>query len=388
MFSKSLAIVALVAFAEARFGQEQCSPALGDIQAVTSGGQPGQAATIAGGAISNLLAAANPCDQLKTADNIVATLGNGADSIKAAKEFLNCEKNFNQFVQSTPTLCSDASLPSTAELRGVLPKIDPAVTGSDLANQLAAQSLTTPFNADGLSIADIFAAQGFSNFTTKDAAGNAGAAAASSASNAGASTGAAAASTNATAAASSDAGATADASNDDACDAEPVASAGTGSDAAAASNSTASTGSAGAASNATASTGSGASTATGGSDVTNTVSTVAGADFGLCNPGMKFESGINGRKATEFTFQAADAKISAIQQEALNFNIITNRICDELTNQCQANQAAKDLCKSTQASISSLGKVRTTADAWNTALGFAGQDTNPDKTSTVGEPTA
>ena len=51
MYMKSVALAALVAYAEARFGQEQCQPALGDIQGVTSGGQPGQADTIAGGAI-------------------------------------------------------------------------------------------------------------------------------------------------------------------------------------------------------------------------------------------------------------------------------------------------------------------------------------------------
>lgn len=48
---RTVALAALVAYAEARFGQEQCQPGLGDIQAVTSGGQPGQADTIAGGAI-------------------------------------------------------------------------------------------------------------------------------------------------------------------------------------------------------------------------------------------------------------------------------------------------------------------------------------------------
>jgi hypothetical protein len=66
----------------------------------------------------------------------------------------------------------------------------------------------------------------------------------------------------------------------------------------------------------------------------------------------------------------------------LNPNIITNRICDELTNQCQSNQAAKDVCQTAKAQILALGtRDRTTADAWNTALGFAGANTDPDGTA-------
>jgi hypothetical protein len=44
------------------FGQEQIPIAA--IQAVTSGGGPGVAATLAGSAISTLLAAANPCSKI------------------------------------------------------------------------------------------------------------------------------------------------------------------------------------------------------------------------------------------------------------------------------------------------------------------------------------
>jgi hypothetical protein len=104
-----------------------------------------------------------------------------------------------------------------------------------------------------------------------------------------------------------------------------------------------------------------------------------GADFGVCDPTIKFEGGLGGRPATEFTFQSQDPKIEAIQQEALNPNIITNRICDELLNQCGANQAALDLCDSAQAEILALGtRDVTTAETWNELLGFAGTVTNPD----------
>ncbi|KKY18200.1 hypothetical protein UCRPC4_g05085 [Phaeomoniella chlamydospora] len=386
MFMKSITIIALVALTEARFGQEQCQPALGDIQAVTSGGAPGEAATIAGGAISDLLAAANPCDQLKTADNIIATLGSGADAVKAAKEFINCEKNFNPFVQDTPTLCSDPTLPTTAALRGILSKIDPSIGGADVANQLAAQSLTTAFDATGKSMADVFAANGFSNFTTEDAAGNKDTAATGSAST---STGTSAETTTAAATAATTSAAADDTSADE-CVADSETSTSAAAAAAATTLTTVTTSAAAAAATSAATDSSTAEdpTATGGASITNTVSSIAGLDFGLCNPGMIFESGLNGRAATEFTFQAADSKIRAIQGEALNFNIITNRICDELTNQCESNQAAKDACATAQTAVIDLGRVRSTADTWNTMLGFDGQDTNPDNTSTEGEPTA
>ncbi len=131
-------------------------------------------------------------------------------------------------------------------------------------------------------------------------------------------------------------------------------------------------------------------------------STVAGADFGLCVPTMKFEGGLGGRPATEFTFLPIDPLCAQGQQEALNpsklsssffiqqllqsicspvlfLDIITNRICDQLTNVCESNDAAKTLCRSAQSQISALGtRDKTTADTWNTLLGFAGAVTNPD----------
>jgi hypothetical protein len=94
---------------------------------------------------------------------------------------------------------------------------------------------------------------------------------------------------------------------------------------------------------------------------------------------MKFEGGLGGRPPTEFTFQAIDPLVAKGQQEALNPNIITNRICDQLTNVCNANAAAKTACLDAKAQILALGtRDKSTADAWNTALGFAGTVTNPD----------
>lgn len=108
-------------------------------------------------------------------------------------------------------------------------------------------------------------------------------------------------------------------------------------------------------------------------------STIAGLDFGLCVPTMKFEAGLNNRATTEFTFQAIDPLVNKGQQEALNPSIITNRIKDQLTNVCGANAAAKSAAAAAQTMIAGLGtRDAATADKWNTALGFAGTNTNPD----------
>ncbi len=97
----------------------------------------------------------------------------------------------------------------------------------------------------------------------------------------------------------------------------------------------------------------------------------AAADFGACTPTMDFQLGRPGRKADEGTFLPTDPLVAKGQQDALNPNIITNRICDQLTNVCNANDAAKTLCTSAQAVVQGLGtKDATTADAFNKALGF------------------
>jgi len=110
-----------------------------------------------------------------------------------------------------------------------------------------------------------------------------------------------------------------------------------------------------------------------------------GLDFGTCTPTIKREPGLNGRKATEFTFQAIDPVVNKGQQEALNPNIITNRICDQLGNACGASDEAVAACLKAKADILALGtKDDSTANAWNTALGFAGTDINPDNAPQAG----
>ncbi|EXJ79246.1 hypothetical protein A1O3_08747 [Capronia epimyces CBS 606.96] len=103
------------------------------------------------------------------------------------------------------------------------------------------------------------------------------------------------------------------------------------------------------------------------------------ADFGLCIPTMKFEGGLGGRPAMDFSFLPADPLCAVGQQETLNPNIITNRICDRVSTVCGANQVAQTLCREAQMKIRTLGtRDKSTADTWNTLLGFAGALTNPD----------
>lgn len=61
MVAKHTLFLLVVALVEARFGQEQGNGAVQAIGALNDVGQPGQAATLAGGSIQHLLAAANPC---------------------------------------------------------------------------------------------------------------------------------------------------------------------------------------------------------------------------------------------------------------------------------------------------------------------------------------
>ncbi|KAL1743196.1 hypothetical protein HDZ31DRAFT_41504 [Schizophyllum fasciatum] len=92
------------------------------------------------------------------------------------------------------------------------------------------------------------------------------------------------------------------------------------------------------------------------------------ADFGSCStPEIEFGQGFDNRKET--SFQPAD-KTSFDHGSAQAIGIIAQFICDTLTNKCQANQAAKDLC--TQAQTAANGGTPKTggqADAFNAVFG-------------------
>ncbi|KAL6413365.1 circumsporozoite protein precursor [Ilyonectria robusta] len=297
---KITSLITLLAYAEARFGQEQIPvaavAALGD----AGFGDPGVAATIAGSIPGSLLAAASPCQKLTIADQIITELGTDQQVIDAAIGLVSAETNFNPFAVNVPFVCADATLPASAQLRGIVPLVDPAVTGSDVENANSATSVTTPFDAAGLSQAEqpTQCGGGASNATPTNNAGN---------------------------------GTAADGNNNN--------------------------------NNNDAATGGGAAVGT------------SNLDFGLCQPTMARVPGLNGRAATEFTFIPQDPLCAQGQQEALNPNIITNRICDQLINVCEASDEAIAACDDAQTQIEALGtRDQSTADTWNALLGFAGAD--------------
>ncbi|KAJ4266218.1 hypothetical protein NW762_004199 [Fusarium torreyae] len=483
---KTIAFALLLAYAEARFGQEQepvaAVQALGD----AGFGDPGAAATIAGSIPGSLLAAASPCDKLTIADKMITDLGTDQQVLDAAIGLVAAETNFNPFAVNKPFVCADASLPVTAALRGIVPLVDPAVTGSDTENANSATSKTTPFDAQGLSQAEVMIAQGFSNFTAvgadgqqvqlqgQDGAaggqGGAGSGAGADAgSGAGAGNGGAAAPSNGTVPDGQNGGqagngtdnaqdgGNADNNQDDGNDQDDDdcndgsdngnaddgaadggqnnqdGNAGNNNGAnngqqdnqdgqnnqdgqqnqdgqdngngqgnedgqqnqdgqdnqdgadqnggAAGDNGVADGGNAGNDGNANNGGNAGDNAGNGGNAGNGTADGNTGnLDFGVCQPTMAFIGGLNGRPADEFTFIPQDALVAEGQQEALNPNIITNRICDQLTNVCDASDEAKAACESAKAEIESLGtRDKSTADTWNALLGFAGVDSSQEQ---------
>ncbi|KAH0443139.1 hypothetical protein CcaCcLH18_01252 [Colletotrichum camelliae] len=379
---KTLLISALLAIAEARFDQEHIP--VSAVSSLQNVGNPGEAATLAGGIPGVLLAAANPCDKLTLADKIVTQLGDSAEVLDAAKGLVAAEQNFNRFVVSVPNICGDASLPATEALRGIVPLVDPAVTGSDTENANSATSKTTPFDATGLSVADVMKAQGFSNFTTAGAAAGGNAKAGNNNNNNNANNG----NTNNNANTGNNNANTGNTNDNVDCGNTGNANTGNTANTGNASNNTAdantgnnnnnnaNTGNTGNANTGNANTG-GAATggaATGGAATGGAATggaATGGADFGKCTPTMDFQLGRAGRKATEGTFLPTDPLVAQGQQDALNPNIITNRICDQLINVCGANDAAHQQCLDAKAQILASGdKSEAVATTFNGLLGF------------------
>ena len=95
-------------------------------------------------------------------------------------------------------------------------------------------------------------------------------------------------------------------------------------------------------------------------------------EFGTCSPAMDFQFGRPGRSATEGTFLPTDPTVAKGQQDALNPNIITNAICNNLINDCglTKDSPGETACLAAKAQIAALGtKDASTAAAWNAALG-------------------
>ncbi|PVI04735.1 hypothetical protein DM02DRAFT_585764 [Periconia macrospinosa] len=399
MVSKIFLIAAAIAYVEARFGQEQVPIAA--ISAV-QGGNPGQAATIAGAAISDLLGAANSCAKLATADKIFSDLGGGADALAAAIGMVTAEKNTNPFAGgNAQNVCGDASLPATQELRGITPLIDPAVDTDGGVAALSASSAQTPLDATGKSVFDLLDEAGFGNLVVSQAAaggaaaggaaagGNAGNANAGNA-NAGNAGNANAGNANAgnanagnanagNANAGNAAAGNAAAGNATACNADAGnAQQGQGKNnnagnANAGNNNNANAGNANAGNN---NANAGNNNANAGNNNANAGGAAAGgaaaggaADFGKCTPTIFRAGGLNGRPATEFTFQIQDPLARGGQGEALNPNIITNALCNQLTNVCDANQAAIDKCLDAKAQVQAAGtRDDSTVTLFNNAI--------------------
>lgn len=95
----------------------------------------------------------------------------------------------------------------------------------------------------------------------------------------------------------------------------------------------------------------------------------ADVSFGSCSvPEIEFGVGFDNRKET--SFQPSN-KQSYNHGSAQNIAIITQFICDTLTNSCQANQAAKDLCaNATQAAAAAAAKTGIQADVFNAVFGI------------------
>jgi hypothetical protein len=369
--------------------------------------------------------------QLTRADQIVTELGGGADAIAAAQGLVAAEKNTNPGQNgNAQNVCSDPTLPVTPELRGITPLIDPAVDVDGAAAALSQQSLGTPLNADGMSVFDLMDAAGLGALVNSQAAAGgaaaggaqaggaqaggaqaggaqaggaqaggaqAGGAQAGGAQAGGAQAGGAQQGQNANK--NKNQGAAAGNNNQGAANKKPGAAAVDDSvscnDGAAAGNATQNGGQDNQQqnnNNANANTGknqasggaaagqqnaaSGQQNAAAGQQ--NAAAGQGGADFGACTPTLTFQGGEGNRPATEFTFQIADPVARGGQGEALNPNIITNALCNQLTNVCSANEAAVSLCEDAKAQVEAAGtRNKSTADLFNTAIGFPGAVTNP-----------
>lgn len=253
-------------------------------------------------------------------------------------------------------VCGDATLPVTPELRGITPLIDPDVDVAGAVAALSASSAANPLDATGLSVFDLLDQAGLGDLVVSQAAAGGAAAGAGNnnnnqqANNNNNNNNNQQANNNQQqqqAPAAEDVANACDNVADDNQDAQQDAPADE-------------------------------EVANDNSNQQAAAGTLAGADFGLCTPTITFQGGEGNRPATEFTFQIADPLARGGQGEALNPNIITNALCNQLTNVCEANDAAKAACEDAKAQVEAAGtRNKSTADLFNSLLGFAGAVTNP-----------
>ncbi|RKO88474.1 hypothetical protein BDK51DRAFT_39533 [Blyttiomyces helicus] len=141
-----------------RFGQEQAVQLQSKLTAAIPHcqGFSSAAGQIGGESIGTLLAAADPCNKLRTADAAVAAAkAASCDAqglqivLDAAMDLVHGEKNFNPFVTNLDGVCLDASLPVTPELRGIPPLVDPRISPQafSIAVPAGAQAAAAKVNA-------------------------------------------------------------------------------------------------------------------------------------------------------------------------------------------------------------------------------------------------
>ncbi|EIN12770.1 hypothetical protein PUNSTDRAFT_37915, partial [Punctularia strigosozonata HHB-11173 SS5] len=115
-----------------------------------------------------------------------------------------------------------------------------------------------------------------------------------------------------------------------------------------------------------------ATTAAAADDATSTAASSAIGNFGSCSvPQIEFGVGFDNRKET--SFEPVD-KTSFNHGSAQNIDIITQFICDTLTNSCKADQTAKDTCAKAKAAADTVtAKTGGQADAFNAVFGITTQ---------------
>ncbi|KAI8980095.1 hypothetical protein BD414DRAFT_109879 [Trametes punicea] len=325
-----------------RFGQEH--PAVID---KLSSACPGEVCgTLAGAAITPLLAAQPECSQQDMADQIIDAAQQFDDATKAtmialAVEYRQAEKNTPpDFTTDPPTnrnsvFCQKA--PKNSELNGLVQAQDPANDPNVFFDPATGKSVkkgdqpnTFPFG------------------TSRSASsGNLTSAAVSSA-------------VSSTVASSSATATTA---------ADLAVATGTGDAASSCESEITVTVTATAAATDATSTATLAASLTSASTATSTASVGDIGNFGSCSvPQIEFGVGFDNRKET--SFQPVD-KTSYNHGSAQNIDIITQFICDTLTNSCGADQTAKDTCQQARAAADTVtAKTGGQADAFNAVFGI------------------
>ncbi|KIP05829.1 hypothetical protein PHLGIDRAFT_36220 [Phlebiopsis gigantea 11061_1 CR5-6] len=321
-----------------RFGREH-PPVIDKLSAACPGAVCG---TLAGAAITPLLAAQGECTQQDMADSIIDAAqqfdaATKANMIALAQEYRQAEKNTPpDFTTNPPTnrnsvFCQKA--PKNAELNGLVQAQDPANDPNiffDPATKASvkkgAQANTSPFGTSGAA----------SNSSSAASAASSSAASSSAASSS-------------AAVSSSDVSATSVAATLVAASSSAEPCVQTITVTAAATDAAATTSSAVLA--------------------VSTASSAAIGNFGSCSvPQIEFATGFDNRKET--SFQPVD-KTSYNHGSAQGIDIITKFICDTLTNSCGADATAKATCATASAAADAQApKTGAQADAFNAAFGI------------------